>query len=354
MRDARRPPILRRPAEDTPLVDRLELFDRRLRSDLTALAELLGRPPEALGAHRHYFSITLLSDVVVSGSATLAPPRSLGEVFDDVLCRALGKELAGSIGLERVHGVFGLGEQGGWDALKHRPKPLDPTLTAASSTVLARPSGRSSMPPPASADRSHPSPLHQLRLCIDAPALARSARVQRLPRDLPDLGYLLHGHLAALFGKLAPKPFRARPWQGTSGSRARGVEILAYTSSDTDALHSAARRHARTEDLPALDTLSALPLLGPWPVGTSFGFEVRACPVVRLASASALGKAGAEVDAYLSARERASDDPPPSREQVYRRWLEQHLAPAATCDHLEPIRPRSTRLFRRTQGRHRR
>ena len=215
---------------------------------------------------------------------------------------------------------------------------------------------------PSSAASARPSaspcpPLHMVQLRFDTNTLQRSQRRQRLPPDLEDLGYLLHGQLAALFGDLAPKPFFARPVAGAR-SGCRGVEVFGYGPAGGEALCHSAALFAEPADVVALDTLAVKALPRAWSPGLRLGFEVRVCPVVRLASASSLGSAGAEVDVFVAARAKAEEADPngplPGRAESYARWLEHALGKAATLDACTVKHHRQVRLFRRTQGQRRR
>ena len=91
-------------------------------------------------------------------------------------------------------------------------------------------------------------------------------------------------------------------------------------------------------------------------------FELRACPVVRMARDGPHHRRGAEVDAFLAAcwRDPEADV---DRAEVYRAWLERQIegppdSPlpwhgGALLRDLSLSRFRRTRLFRRSQGQHR-
>ncbi|MGC3997674.1 MAG: type I-E CRISPR-associated protein Cas6/Cse3/CasE [Anaeromyxobacter sp.] len=61
-----------------------------------------------------------------------------------------------------------------------------------------------------------------------------------------------------------------------------------------------------------------------WESGRRFGFEVRACPIVRMSSEGPKWRKGAEVDAFL-ARCWKAEGQPVEREAVYREWLAREL-----------------------------
>lgn len=187
--------------------------------------------------------------------------------------------------------------------------------------------------------------LWMAQLRFDGRELRRAARRQGIPRDAEDLGYVVHGQLAALFGELAPKPFRVLP-----GAE---VEVLGYGSADEAELRRHAEVFALPEELAVLRALKTKRMPSRWAAGRRLGFEVRLCPVVRTSSATPRRKAGAEVDAFLAACDRAGDEKV-DRRAVYRDWLEQRLHPAARLLAAELVQLRLTRLFRRTQGETRR
>lgn len=193
---------------------------------------------------------------------------------------------------------------------------------------------------------SHP-PLHMVQMVLDGRDLQRSAKRQRLPSGCSDTGYLLHGHLNALFGDLLPQPFH--------GISTRGhVEVVGYSRSDGDALMEQAETFAEPMVKDSLKGLSSKAMPTTWRAGRRLGFEVRVCPVVRLSSATPNFRAASEVDAFLAAIERRTDDAPLHRPAIYRQWLEKRLVGAARLDDVQLKQFRRTRLFRRTQERQRR
>lgn len=135
-----------------------------------------------------------------------------------------------------------------------------------------------------------------------------------------DLGYALHGLLRAVFGEVAPQPYRyldAR--QG----------LLAYTHLDADAVARAvALADAEAAAALGLSTgmsgngYSLRPFPTQWPVDHVLNFEVRVRPVIRE------GSSGRERDAFLVASEQAGprgerDDL--DRGDVYGQWLRRQL-----------------------------
>ncbi len=180
--------------------------------------------------------------------------------------------------------------------------------------------------------------LHMVQLPLEMPRLLTAAHQDGLPlRDL-DEGYLVHRGLAALFGEVAPKPFRIL------GSKSRWLTVIAYTRLAKGDLEERARLFARPDAYESCDwarlAVKSMPMS--WESGRILGFEVRVCPVVRLASdtlarahdgSQATWKRGAEVDAYLHRRWLHGDgEREVDREGVYGAWLAERLAPAVRIE----------------------
>jgi CRISPR system Cascade subunit CasE len=165
--------------------------------------------------------------------------------------------------------------------------------------------------------------LHMVRMRLRLDRLVELGKRRRLPLRDVDTGYLVHCELRELFGEVAPQPFVL---DGTAG---RWVTVLGYATETADALRARADAfadpavHATCE----WDGFVSKPMPTAWTVDARLGFQLRACPVVRMASAGAHHRAGAEVDAFI-ARCWAVGDPkiPVDREAVYREWLAQHVA----------------------------
>lgn len=173
-----------------------------------------------------------------------------------------------------------------------------------------------------------------------------------------DLGYLAHCHLTELFGDAALKPF-ALPMDRDGEVRT----VLAYSRQGRDELVAVARERVTPErfERSRCEALGAkrMPAIG---AGARLGFEVRVCPVVRLASAreadfgdrrEAIRK-GAERDVYQREgmeAERRGEVFLKSREEVYREWLVERLAGVARVEEARLMRfTQRERLFRQTQG----
>ena len=167
------------------------------------------------------------------------------------------------------------------------------------------------------------------------------------PRD-PDLGYPLHAALAGLFGAKAPRPFRlalprhrSRPSNGWSASGA--VPLLGYAIEPLDhllALAQVAERHEELAEVFDLKTTRSRPLPSNWPRGLRLAFDLGACPVRRRLAdrtvrtfskserqGSVFSSGGRELDAFQldAARAEESGVSIPSRDESYRRWLEERF-----------------------------
>lgn len=169
---------------------------------------------------------------------------------------------------------------------------------------------------------SDPLYLHRIVLA-DPLAVQRLAKDLRLPDHPFDPDYVLHCLLAELFGPGKVQPFVQDP-------RSRGQAFLGYSSTDSDALQGQAQAVAPPEIYNLVDweesQSKALPVS--WKTGARVGFRTRVCPLVRGPSGHGRGnspikKNKPEVDAYLARCWR--EDNPPSREEVYREWLEGEL-----------------------------
>lgn len=191
-------------------------------------------------------------------------------------------------------------------------------------------------------------PLRMVRLLLDR---------TRLPYRGPivDLGDVVHGVLAGLFG-----PGRLQPFH-VGDSRTRWLPILAYARADEVELRDHAATFAEPQFTAAWDSSSlAMKDMPAIPAGRRLGFEVVVCPVVRLASAVEAAypdgtkesfAAKSEVDVWLrDAFMRRVEGQRPDREAVYRSWLAERLSGAAELESAALRSFRRERLMRRRQG----
>jgi CRISPR system Cascade subunit CasE len=163
---------------------------------------------------------------------------------------------------------------------------------------------------------------------LGAKGLTTLGKMLGLPLNRTDTGYLVHCALGELFGDDAPQPFSIE----TTAQNGRQVRILGYTEADADTLKS----HAQLDASPTVyeigdwEGLAAKPMPATFPEGMALQFELRACPVVRKASAGEgvnhngekrTWTEGQELDAYLAEAWTRPEDDDLGREQVYRDWL---------------------------------
>jgi|GEM_PF-131436 len=203
-------------------------------------------------------------------------------------------------------------------------------------------------------------PLYMLHLPVDARRLARFAHTYGLAdgRAAEDTGYHLHALFAALFADAAPRPFAVagRGGPGPGNGISACLPVLAYSAVPLEALRETAERTATPAAWAAVvwDAAAAKPMPTRFPAGLVLGFEVRACPVVRLARGAGgradahCNRPGQEVDAYLAARARA-DGAEIDRQEVYRDWLRGQIARSngAALLSVDVTALRSGRVFRR-------
>ena len=176
------------------------------------------------------------------------------------------------------------------------------------------------------------SDLHMVQLDLDVGSLMRVAQAKgwrTRNRQWDDLGYLIHHQLAAVFQDLAPQPFRALEQHG------QWVTVIGYSRADADELRTRADEFGRPAERGAcrLDELRTKPMPSSlFQDGRRLGFDLRACPIVRLAnkaeSVSEEGRrfefqAGTELDAFL--HRRCIKEQKEDRETVYREWLRQRI-----------------------------
>jgi CRISPR system Cascade subunit CasE len=179
------------------------------------------------------------------------------------------------------------------------------------------------------------SGLHLVRIPIDVPKLLRFAREHGILQEDETLGYTLHGWLAALFGNVAPKPFRYFE---------RRHEVLAYARADAATLLAHAQAYASPHAWAALDPAGVFskPMPEVWRQGQRLRLEVFTCPVSR--------QEGEEKDIYLRALDRYGDDAL-ARSDIYRAWFARQWVGTAVLGHIELIGMQArSRLLRRDRS----
>jgi len=181
--------------------------------------------------------------------------------------------------------------------------------------------------------------LHLVRLKVDTRKLYNFARRARVGSHDFDEGYAVHALLAALFDhdagdteRFAPKPFHVASNEQHDGASAnrphtRDLQVLGYASHDHQALRERAEMFADPSawDLFAIDDMVSKPMPSTFPVGMKLGFEVRVCPVVRIAQRGPMTGPG-EVDAFLARAWEVGSETTLRREDVYKEWLANELA----------------------------
>ena len=167
-----------------------------------------------------------------------------------------------------------------------------------------------------------------VQLGLDAKGLTTLGKMLHLPLSQTDTGYLTHCALGELFGDDAPKPFSIE----SAGSDGENVCVLGYTTANADTLQTNAQFDASPTvyEICDWDELAAKPMPETFPEGMTLQFELRACPVVRKASAgegvnqngeTRTWNEGDELDAFLAEAWTRPEEDDLNREQVYREWL---------------------------------
>ena len=194
---------------------------------------------------------------------------------------------------------------------------------------------------------------------IDTASTVRHANTIRLPSQQEDLGYMVHGLLAGLFGESNIQPFRA------DSDSFRRISVLGYTSHNVDWLRNHAREFATPVQFDACDwdSFAVKPMPDNWERGRRLGFEARVCPVVRLArnferhaqnGQVLYYRKGAEMDAWL----HQSFFPKEAtrvlnREDAYQEWLDTRFGDAASIEFATIHSFRRTKLARRNHEKQR-
>jgi CRISPR system Cascade subunit CasE len=210
----------------------------------------------------------------------------------------------------------------------------------------------------AESSRPLPSPgsLWMVRLDLDAARIAREGIA--LPPRQEDLGFLVHRSLAGLFGEGAVQPFRVLD------DNAREVPVLGYTRTEERELREYAATFAEPAHYAACawDRFASKPMPDLAP-GRRLGFELRACPVVRLGGEREVsGKNGkplrypahSELDWWEHRRFFGEGDATAGaeldRRTAYADWLRARLCGAADLGTVRLVGFRRIRLVRRDHG----
>ncbi len=210
---------------------------------------------------------------------------------------------------------------------------------------------------------SNTNSFHMVQLWLDPQRMVQLGRMLGLDLAQTDTNYLVHAALGELFGDAAPTPYFVDDDPRTIDDTAREkqhVRVLGYAGLDAEAL----REEAKLCPNPTVTAICDWDRFVSKEMPTSFregrrlGFEIRACPVVRKASAGQTSdgtewREGQELDAFLS-RVWEIDDPDVevNREDVYREWLKRQfeIRGGATPNSIGMTRFSIERMTRRTQG----
>lgn len=183
--------------------------------------------------------------------------------------------------------------------------------------------------------------LHLIRFRINHPALMRFAKEHGLLRQEDEgFGYVLHAWLAAMFGQLAPKPFRHFERRG---------ELLAYARAPASALAEHAQMFASPIAHAALlpGSFASKPMPDHWRADQLVRVEVLACPVSR--------HDGVEKDVFLRALDRLGETAPAPasaelrelRDSSYLDWFKRQWRETTSFEQLELSGLLRGRLLRR-------
>ena len=155
-----------------------------------------------------------------------------------------------------------------------------------------------------------------------------------------DAGYALHVLLSAMFGKSALQPFRL-----FGSKRRRQAALYGYADVDAETLRATATAAAPPDYLAVLDLMRMQSKTMPvaFEEGQRLGFDLRARPVQRSrrnldVNAATPWPKSAEVDAYrlrriaVAGENGSSSGGTPTREEVYREWVEKKFGGAARVE----------------------
>ena len=208
--------------------------------------------------------------------------------------------------------------------------------------------------------------FHMVQCWLDPRRLVTLGKMHNLPLAKTDTNYLVHCALGRLFGDDAPKPFFVdddpRTAQATARERPPGhsLRVLGYTEKKHGTLQEEAQPfpNPTIANLCDWDRFDSHEMPRTLREGRQLQFELRACPVVRKASAGSTSngkkwRKGQELDAFLSRAWEIDDDSVElDRETVYRDWLKRQLdlRGGAEAEVVGMDRFSIERMTRRTHG----
>lgn len=189
--------------------------------------------------------------------------------------------------------------------------------------------------------------LHMVEFWMNGKELIELSRALKLPRGCDD-GYLVHCALNEALGGSAPAVFNVE-----SGGD-RQLRVLGYAAVPAESLQEMSQGFASPMGyhLVDWDRTRSKPMPAVIPSGLRFNFELKTCPIVRLASPKAGHKKGAEVDAFLARCWDVGKEVEVDRSLVYMEWLRARLGNAQGVElrGLEVEGFQLARLVRRTHG----
>jgi CRISPR system Cascade subunit CasE len=192
------------------------------------------------------------------------------------------------------------------------------------------------------------APVHLLRIPLDPANLYRVAASRGISGRTLDSGYFAHCITREIWQERAPAPFVLR-------GNGRRLDIWGYSCSSAEELLSHLEAFADPLLCKAIGDRHELSSrkMPIFKEGQRIGFQLRACPVVRLSKASYGHNAGSELDAYKH-HVLQLGTPEIDREEVYRRWLIRRLnatdLTGVTVNNVKIAGFSSEALVRRTQG----
>jgi CRISPR system Cascade subunit CasE len=180
------------------------------------------------------------------------------------------------------------------------------------------------------------------------PNMTRAARwgaSNGVVRPGADDGYFWHALLKAVFGELAPKPFRVIE------PERRQPYLLGYGAADEAALLAQAQAFASPDAVLAigLSSLAVKAMPAKFVAGARLGFEVRVRPVVRTTRNDPIDP-GREIDLFLAAVRKTPLEEKLDRGAIYGGWLARELAKGGAIVDSNAVRlvaVRRARLLRR-------
>lgn len=173
--------------------------------------------------------------------------------------------------------------------------------------------------------------FYMVQLWLDARKLTALGKMLHLPLKTVSNNYLVHCGISELFQEQAPKPFYVEDNHRTMAhynGKDRFIRVLGYSALDKNSLQNLARGFASPAvyEICDWDRTASKPMPDQFPDGMRIGFELRACPVVRKASAGPKWREGQELDVFLSKVWELDDDSVPvDREETYAKWLTEYF-----------------------------